>query len=382
MGSKTKVVEIELRNSERQSFTTCPQQWDWGYNDRLKPKTPAPALRFGTLIHNSLEAFYIPGIKRGPIPADTFQKLYDKDLKKYAKMGFKDEDDQWYEAGVLGVAMLEAYFDKYGKDDRWRVLASEIPFRVPVVDEKTGITFTYVGVMDLVMLDRESGKRKDLWVWDHKTTKDDPSKKGDALVLDEQSGSYWSYGVDYLVQEEILRANQRLSGMMFNFLRKGMKDERPQNAAGQYLNKPTKADLLKFAADTGKKPPKDKSFSSMTVDELCKRFGDSALQLGEISKTQPSPLFHREPVYRDEYDKGMARSRIIAQARMMHYMRTGKLEIYKVPGVLHNPHCKWCPYKDPCEIHEMGGDYKAIFKSMYETWEPYAQHEIEDGEKR
>jgi hypothetical protein len=259
MGSKTKVVEIELRNSERQSFTTCPQQWDWGYNDRLKPKTPAPALRFGTLIHNSLEAFYIPGIKRGPIPADTFQKLYDKDLKKYAKMGFKDEDDQWYEAGVLGVAMLEAYFDKYG--------------------------------------------------------------------------------------------------------------ERPQNAAGQYLNKPTKADLLKFAADTGKKPPKDKSFSSMTVDELCKRFGDSALQLGEISKTQPSPLFHREPVYRDEYDKGMARSRIIAQARMMHYMRT-------------NPHCKWCPYKDPCEIHEMGGDYKAIFKSMYETWEPYAQHEIEDGEKR
>lgn len=331
--------EIELRNSERQAFTTCPQKWDWGYNDRLKARTPTPALRFGTLIHGALEEFYKPGVKRGPKPAATFQRLYAEELKTQTKIGFRDEDGKWHEAGHMGTVLMEEYYDKYGKDDRWRILASEIPFRVPVVDPLTGIKFTYVGVMDLLALDRESGKRRDIWIWDHKTTRDDPTKKADILVLDDQTGSYWSHGVDYMVEQAILDAKANLTGMLYNFIRKGKPDERPKNELGQALN-----------------------------------------QNGTVSQKQPTPLFHREPVRRYEEERNSAKNRILAQARVMHYMRTGKLEIYKVPGTLHNPHCKWCEYRDMCELHEQGSNWQEMLV-IYDKWNPYAQHEIEDGEK-
>lgn len=373
---------VELRNSERSTFTQCPQKWEWAYVDRIKAKTPSPALRFGSLIHGALEEFYLPGIKRGPKPAETFQRLFEEDMKVNTKMGFRDEDGEWHEAGNLGTVMLEAYFDRYGKDDRWRVLATEIPFRVEVTDPETGRKFIYVGVIDGIWLDRESGKRRDIWVVDHKTTRDDPTLKGDALVLDEQTGSYWSYGVDYLIEQGILDSTKGLSGMMFNFLRKGKPDERPKNAAGQALNKPTKDDIWIYFENNGLKLPEKTTVEGFMAAVAKKpRHLKAIEQLGAISKTQPAPLFHREPVWRAEYDKQMARDRIIAQARLMHYMRTGKFPVYKVPGTLHNPHCKWCEYRDMCEVHETGGDWQTMHKTLFKKWEPYAQHEVNDGEK-
>jgi hypothetical protein len=372
----TVTQEIQLRNSERQTFTTCPQKWEWAYVDRLKPRTQKPALRFGTLIHSALEAFYLPGLKRGPRPAETFERLFEADLKASYKMGIRDEDGTWHEMGDLGIAMLTAYFETYGKDSQWFVIGTEAPFRVPVTDPKTGLMFTFVGVVDGLWRDRASGKRKDLWVADHKTCKDDPTKKNKALILDEQSGSYWSYGVDYLRAKRILKPDQRLTGMLFNFLRKGMPDVRPKNAQGQALNKPTKEVLqIKYQDVFGKPAPK-----KLTVAELTEAIGPStAALLGEVSKSQSSPLFHREPVFRDEFDGDMVRKRTVAQARVMHYMRTGKLEVYKVPGTLHSPHCNWCEFMDMCELHESGQDWRGFRDATMDTWEPYAQHEILEG---
>jgi len=328
-------VEIpQLRNSERLQFATCPQAWFWSYEWKLKPKTQKPALRFGSLVHSAMEQFYLPGLKRGPRPAVTFLKEYEAQLAEYGSMGVYD-DDEWHEAGHLGVSLLEAYWDRYGKDDRWKVLATEIPFKVLVTDPKTGLQFYYVGVLDGLWLDRESGKRKDVWIADHKTTSDDPTKKSAALILDEQAGSYWSFGQDYMIEQGLIDPKLGLAGMMFNFIRKGKPDTRPQNEQGHYLNKD-----------------------------------------GTVSKKQPAPLFWREPVFRSEHDKEMCRKRIIAQARTMHYMRTDKLEVYKTPGVLHRPHCNWCDHKDMCEMHETGGDWQSLKKALYMNWDPYAQHEI------
>jgi hypothetical protein len=370
--------EIQLRNSERQAFSTCPQKWWWAYVENLKSKTPGPALRFGLLMHEAMEEFYRPGLKRGPKPADTFQQRYAAELKTQTKIGFRDDDGQWHEAGHMGTLMLEAYYAKYGKDDRWYVVATEMPFRVRIVDPVSGLVFFFVGVVDGLWRDRESGKRKDLWVVDHKSTRDDPTKKTKALILDEQAGSYWSYGVDYirLRKPELLKGKD-LTGMMFNFLRKGLPDDRPTDSNGLRLNKPSKDVLWEAAVNRGITDGLKKT--KITVPELMRHIGPSAAQLGEVSKTQPPAMFHREPVFRGEHDKEMVRRRIIADARQMHYMRQGKLEVVKQPGTLHNPYCTFCDFNDMCELHEAGEDWEMVKRLTLTTWDPYAQHEIMEG---
>lgn len=336
--------ELQLRNSERQTFTLCPQKWMWAYVDQLRSPDTTPALRFGSLVHSALEAFYRPGIKRGPRPAETYETLFDESSQMYRVMGIRDEEGDWYEMKQFGIDLLELYYEKWGKDDRWYIVATEMPFRVNTVDPVTGVRFTFVGVVDGLWGDRQSAPRGKKWgklyIADHKTTKDDPTKKDEALILDEQSGSYWSYGVDYIRERGILRPDQELSGMLFNFLRKGRLDERPRNAQGLYLNRD-----------------------------------------GSVSKRQPAPMFHRSWVLRDLAEGDNVRRRTEAQVAAMHYMRTGKLRVWKSPGTLHSPHCNWCEFRSMCELHESGADWEELRDLTFGRWDPYQQHEIMTGER-
>src|SRR5213075_762041 len=108
-------------------------QWDRSFNDLLKPRREAPALRFGSLIHKALEVRYPPGIRRGPKPAPTFEKLYEKESElAHKEFGFKDEDGEWQDLAEVGVDMLTRFLDEYGKDEEWKVIKSEMTFSTPV----------------------------------------------------------------------------------------------------------------------------------------------------------------------------------------------------------------------------------------------------------
>lgn len=329
-----------VRTSERLTLNQCPQKWWWAYEDRLRGGTPSPALRFGSLVHEALEVYYKPGIKRGPRPAETFEKLFDKDVKNALdQFGMRDIDDKWYNAKELGVSMLEAYHEKWGTDNEWKVIATEAPFHQIVYSPKTGKpAFVYVGVVDGVWQRRTD---KTFWIIDHKTTKDDPRGKAEALVMDEQAGAYWTYGLDALRADGRIPADTPLSGMLYNFLRKGKPDERSKNAAGQALNKN-----------------------------------------GSVSERQPTPLFHREPVFRNEKDGEMVRRRIWLQWMRIRGLRKNPDTVYKIPGTLHSPHCRWCEFKDMCELHESQDDWKLFREAAFHVYNPYSQHEIEEGEKR
>lgn len=347
-----------VRTSERTSFTRCRWQWDRNYNDRLKPHEEAPALRFGSLVHAALERRYPPGIKRGPKPAPVFEKLFEAELKEAGTTwGFRDEDGEWATAGEMGVSMLENYVDTYGKDEEWKVIASEMTFKVPVMTPphpdggymgirgeqlaKPQIMFYYVGTMDGVWQNRmDEGVR----INDYKTCKGDPTKEAEGkLVLDEQGTAYWTWGVDAMIEEKILKPRQlqALDGMLYTFLRKGKKDERPVNAQGQSLN-----------------------------------------QDGSVSRKQPSPYFHREVVYRDEQQQAMARERAIQQVLEMQAVRDGKLAAYKVPGTgFPSQQCKGCGFFDICELHEIGADWESLRDASMTTWDPYDAHEIQEEGK-
>ena len=315
-----------LRTSERTTFMKCRQRWWWSYVEGWQPKTSAPALRFGTLVHKALEARYPPGRKRGPEPARTFEALYEEELQEQEKFGFRDEDGTWHDAGVMGVSILEEFVDEYGDDDEWEVISSEQTFRVRI---SRGLT--YVGTFDGVWKNRRS-KVIVLKEWKTAATVWD-----DFLHLDEQAGSYWAFAPGWLRRKGILQPDQDMKGILYTFLRKAKPDDRPRNELGQYLNKD-----------------------------------------GTVSKRQPAPLFHRQLVYRDRMDRQMIRGRVKAQAAEMEMVRDGRLMAYKAPNMMT---CRGCPFMGVCELHETGADYRPLLQGAFEKYNPYSDHEIQEEGK-
>jgi hypothetical protein len=144
--------------------------------------------------------------------------------------------------------------------------------------------------------------------------------------------------VDFLREQGILKPKQQLAGMLYNFLRKAMPDERHSkmvNGKRVYLN----------------------------LD-------------GTISKKQPSPYFLRQPIWRDEYDKQEAKRRSMVDMRRIELFRAGQLEMSKHPGMFT---CPSCAMRDACELHETGNDWEQFLAQTTKPWDPYAEHEVYDG---
>lgn len=310
-----------VRNSERALFLRCRQAHHWGYTERLKPKVEAPALRFGTLIHKSLEARYPKGTRRGPHPTKIFKKLYDAELEKAMGFGFRDEDGTWQDARDVGIAMLDGYIDLYGKDEKYEVIATEQTFRYPIKFQGRTIAI-FVGTFDGVWKNKNNGR---LLIKDYKTTGKDPTKNPH-LILDEQATTYMTFGAAALVSAGMLPRFP--DHMLYTFMKKQLPDDdRPRNEAGQALN-----------------------------------------QDGSVSKRQPGPLFHREVVYRDDYTRKLFKERVVKQVLAMQ-----KGDVYKSPGQFT---CMGCAYADMCEMHESGADLEDYRHSAFTTWDPYAAHEL------
>lgn len=359
--------KLLVRTSERGNWKRCRWLWDRNYNQHLKPIQESPALRFGTLVHAALEDRYPTGKRRGPHPARRFEELYAANLKEAEEQWGTFADDEWTNALDLGVYMLDGYVDKYGKDEEWEVIASEMTFQVPVylppdaikiyplakalwnlgvltvqqAEAATEPLFYYVGTMDGVWKNRQDGGIR---VIDYKTTKNDAVKEGQGkLKLDEQGTAYWTWGCDWLINEQILkpRQMQALDGMLYTFLRKAKRDDREQDDEGYYLNKD-----------------------------------------GTRSAKQPSSRFHRELIYRSESERDKARERVTNEVLEMLAVRAGILEAYKNPDTGANGHCGWCPQRDVCELHEAGADWETLSDVTMVEWDPYDAHEIKWAENR
>lgn len=368
------VTELPLlRNSERQSYTQCRQKWDWEFNDRIKPIDEMPALKFGDLVHQALAAYYKKGKKRGPHPARTFERLYAERVDAEYAMGFKDEEGEWHNAGDLGVSMLENYYNKYHEHDkRFKVLSSEQTFYVPLKVSIPGhgtVRFRFVGTVDGVWVDMETDS--DPFFAEHKTTK---AINTDGLDLDEQAGSYWTYAPKWMWRNGFLPDGVYPKYVYYNFLRKAVPNpDKACDDQGRVLNKPTKPALVAKANELDLD-------SSGTMDKITDRLlaaGVDVPQLGEISKAQPSPYWHRQKVYRDQVDRERVHDRVIQQFTEMFLIRQGHplFKIYKVPGPLHSPNCRGCPFKDMCVLHEGGHDWEAYRDASMQRWDPYDAHE-------
>lgn len=318
-----------ITTSERSLFKRCPQAWWWRYREGYQVRGDSPdALWFGIGVHVAMAEWYQMGKKRGPHPAQTF-KLWVRDEIREIRASLPVESEwydepKYYDARDLGIAMLEGYIDKYGKDSRWHVIAVERPFKVVITRGGKSVA-RFWSAWDGVYRDESDGL---VYLMEHKTASQIQTAY---LELDDQAGSYFAVATQVLRQEGVLGPKEQIAGVMYNFLRKSMPDDRPTNALGESLN----------------------------MD-------------GSVSKRQPVPMFVRELVERSPGEVRTQMERLADEAAVMNALRDGTIPVTKSP----RKECpNMCEFFNMCTLHERGGKaWVELGKSTFVVQDPYLRY--------
>lgn len=361
-----------LRTSERKDFKRCPQRWWWGWREGLKQRgSERTPLWFGTGVHLAFAEWYLPGLKRGPHPAETWQK-YAADSIRQIKVADATEEAvaEYVDGAELGLTLMEEYVKRYGTDPSWDFIQAEKTFSVDVpwpdntrqalFDANTeDMLLRYVGTYDGAYRDLEDGKVKLL------ETKTAAAVQTSHLTLDDQAGSYWAIAAMSLRAEGLIGPKERLHGITYNFVRKGKPDLRPKDAEGYACNKPGKVD---FAMALGLSPTSKLPTIAVMEAEAEKR---GIIVLGERSKSQPPPLFVRESVWRTAPERQAQLRRIQDEGIHMEAHRQKLLPLVKTP----TKDCSWdCSFFALCELHERGGAWEDFKRLSFRQQDPYADH--------
>ena len=391
-----------IRNSERSSFKTCPQQWQWAWEMGLVPAMPKQDARwFGSGLHVALAEWYQPegaknGFVRGRDPRETFEEYCGAIYTTVAAQPFFAEqgEQEYVEAKKLGAEMLGGYLEHYdGTDPTVEVIfpeyrySTKVPFNnrqikawashspswmaALAMDDK-GVLAKYistiVGTFDMVFRDQLDGFVK---LMDHKSAKQKTS--GAHLVKDDQAGTYIAVSTDFLRKRKILRPTESVVGMTYNYLRKGRRDaDATFDEQGRKRNLPTKKDYAEALATRNvgvaaelEKLPKPK------LEEIAAKMPADFKVYGAVSKVQPAPLFWREDVRRSKKNRIRQIERIADDAEMLARARAGEIPIMKSPG----DHCAWCDFRDLCDVHEDNEDVEGFIKDVFVQRDPYADHQ-------
>lgn len=367
-----------LRTSERRSFKTCPQQWQWRYRDELVPKVRRPgALWFGTGVHIALaERYKYRGLRRGRDVLKAWRDYCGENRVQVRALSGAPQESmdelEWLDARTLGEAMLGAYLDEYGKDERWYVLSTEQTFAVPIPCPMckglkgcdycvNGVLVEYDGTFDGVRRDEEYGG---IWLWENKTAAQIVLSH---LPLDDQAGSYW------LVAPDVLRAhgiklNGTIEGIQYDFLRKSMPDVRPRDENKLVHNKPIKQHYFDAFAEA--------SYPALALatkmDELERLAKERKLTvLGDVSARQPTPNFLRHEVSRTRSERRTQMRRIQNEHQWIQALDDEYLPVIKSPSLRT---CGGCDYKQMCELEEQGADWEEYRDLAFTTEDPYADH--------
>ena len=311
-----------LRSHERIDFKRCPKKWFWKWRKGLTPKAKTfGALELGAWMHEALAMHYGTG--------ETLAWCFDQIAN--AAITYSDAPEHVREAAeqgqMLGLAMAKAYDKRYGKDPGVNVIQAEVPLEFVIADEVGKPIAVHKFKPDLVYSDDQG----DVWLMEHKTA---GSIRLEHLVIDDQARPYVAMAERALRQAGLLKSGQNFKGIMYNFLRKALPDERPVNEKGQSLNKN-----------------------------------------GSVSKNQPTPVFVRHPITLTRAAKHIALERLQGEALLItgiaQKLRDKKIEPQYIPKTPHNSCPRFCQYFTMCVVEEQGGDIREMQRSMYTRQDPY-----------
>lgn len=389
---------VHIRNSERGTLDKCPQRWWWAWREGLRPKETATPLWFGTAVHEALADYYRPGRKRSRDYIDKFRESADMEAEYIrVELGGIDED-KWVDARTLGESMLLGYVEHYGGDRHWDVIATEQSFelRIPwLTDEaiasmpraeqvmaktlrkrlqRRGIVtdfFILNGTFDGVYRDRLDKRTK---LMEHKTA---ASIFLGHLSMDNQAGTYHLVAQTVGRTQGWLRPKENIGEITYNFLRKGMPDERPKDDQGYSCNKPTKAHYMAALRDDldvtmiagGKGSVR---LDKATLPELQAAASFAGLKVvGDRSKRQPAPLYLRHPVKRTPSHRRTQLERLQGDVTEMAMLVEGLMSVRKSPS---RDACAFCDFREMCELHESRAGWVEFRDAMFRGTDPYEDH--------
>lgn len=168
-----------VTNSELKTFNRCRREHYFAYELGYRSLADAEALRFGTLFHVGLQAWWLT-----PSTDDRLAAAIDA-IGPHAQ----DEYDL-VRAGVL----LQGY-DARWANENLEVLAVEAEFRAPLLNPATGApsrTFELGGKLDAIVRQRDTGHS---YIVEHKTSSEDlspGSQYWQRLTLDSQVSIYYA----------------------------------------------------------------------------------------------------------------------------------------------------------------------------------------------
>lgn len=371
-----------LRNSERLSFKRCQHLWWWAWHEGLEKRgTPSTPLWFGTGIHLALATWYSgPGTKRGPHPAETWEAFADDVVDTVKIPGLNEEDeDRFVNAAELGKAMMENYVNVYGKDEHMYVIQPEQTFDINVpwpklpdhhlliaLTERRKILTKLVGTYDLVYRDLISDQ---LWLEEHKTA---AAISTAHLAIDDQGGTYYATAARTLEKNGLIKKGERLRGIEYNFMRKGLLDPRPRNAQGAYTNKPGKKHYTAALLNVPHTGRTEAELMRMKLDRLDELAREARLTVvGDVSKRQPAPLLLREKIHRTSKERSSQLRRIQNEAVQIELVRSGVLVPSKTPT---RDCARFCQFYDLCEMDERGSDTTDFKRGLFTKRDVYADH--------
>lgn len=319
-----------IRSHERIEFKRCETRWYWHWRMGLQPKAQTfGALELGTWMHEALAGFYTQLGKGSLTLADCFQHI------SSAHMAFTNAPQHVLEAAeegqMLGLAMAKAYDKRYGDDPGVNVIDAEVPLEFEITDPVGKVIALHKLKPDLVYADQHG----DVWLMEHKTAK---QIRTEHLVIDDQARPYAAMAELALKNAGVIDSRQHVKGVMYNFLRKALPDERPVNEKGQSLNKN-----------------------------------------GTVSKSQPSPTFARHPVTLTRAQKRIALQSLAKESRRItvvaEALRDKRLQLEDLIKTPHNSCPKTCSYFTMCVVQDQGGDIREMQRSMYVRENPYTYDE-------
>lgn len=333
MNSKLPVV----RSHERMTFKRCQKKWYWSWRRGLVPRAARfGALELGTWLHAALADWYGSKYARDGRLVDHFNYHANLAMPHTNTEPQPPEHvlEKAEELAALGESMTIGYEKHYGSDPDVKVIKAELPLQFEIPDESGKVIAVHAFKPDLVYEAPDMG----VWLMEHKSA---TSIRTEHLVIDDQARPYGTFAERALRNAGMLKRGREFKGIMYNYLRKGLSDERSTNELGQALNKN-----------------------------------------GTVSARQPSPLFVRKPVTLTSKAKLITLRRVqketITITEITKVLRANPAAAQYLNKTPHVSCPKFCEFFSICTAEEEGTDIRTMENALFVRRNPYTYGESTD----